>query len=366
MKSAAVELELPDAAWHRRVRRAVLNWFPRHGRKLPWREELSAYRVWVSEIMLQQTQVSTVERYFARFIATFPDVRSLAAADEADVLKQWEGLGYYRRARSMHAAAREVVARFGGELPRDVEQLQSLPGVGRYTAGAIVSIAWDQPAPIVEANTLRLLSRLVGLDVPAQSGIGQRALWRVATGLLGPSRSRDLTLGLMDVGSTVCTPREPDCERCPLRVECRARATGSQDSIPVAAGGVSVTPLQQTAVVVERRGRVLLVQRQPGEWWSGLWDFPRYDRADQEALRQRIAEELGLRVTWGEAFMELRHAVTRYRISVDCHRVRATGGRLSSERPAQWCAVSDLDRWPLTAPARRIARRLTDSSPRAS
>src|SRR5262249_34111203 len=204
------------------LRRRLLTWYATHRRDLPWRRSRDPYLVWISEIMLQQTQVATVRDYFERFMRTYPDVESLAAADETDVLRLWEGLGYYRRARQLHAAAKKVVAEFGDEFPSNPDALQKLPGIGRYTAGAIASIAFDRRAAILEANTIRLLSRLIAYRGNPHSQVGQRPLWRVAEEILPQARVAEFNQALMEVGSLICTPSEPKCPECPLSVVCAA------------------------------------------------------------------------------------------------------------------------------------------------
>ncbi|GAG10844.1 unnamed protein product, partial [marine sediment metagenome] len=220
------------AAEKQRLRRRLLAWYVKHERDLPWRRSSDPYRVWLSEVMLQQTQVATVRDYFRRFVREFPTVHKLAAADEQEVLRLWEGLGYYRRARQLHAAAQQVVAEHGGRFPQEVRELQRLPGVGRYTAGAIASIAFDRRAPILEANTIRLLSRLTGYRDDPLKAAGQRLLWATAEEILPTKHVARFNQALMELGSLVCTPNEPKCDACPLASLCAANAAGLQKQIP--------------------------------------------------------------------------------------------------------------------------------------
>jgi A/G-specific adenine glycosylase len=226
--------------------------------------------------MLQQTTVAAVRPYFERFLARFPTVADLAAAPLDDVLRLWEGLGYYSRARNLHRAAQELVTRFAGEWPSTVKELRSLPGIGRYTAGAIVSFAFDRPAPIVEANTLRLYSRLLGYEADPRSTAGQRVLWEFAERLVPARAPGDFNQALIDLGATVCTPVEPQCDACPLKSCCRAFAVNRQSQIPPPPTRPAVTELTEVAVVVRMKKQVLLRRCQPGERWAGLWDFPRF------------------------------------------------------------------------------------------
>jgi A/G-specific adenine glycosylase len=346
------------------LRRRLLQWYRAHARELPWRKSRDPYRVWISEVMLQQTQVATVREYFARFVEALPDVHSLAAADEQTVLRLWEGLGYYRRARQLHAAAKEIVAHHGGQFPRDVVALQNLPGIGRYTAGAIASIAFGQRAPILEANTIRLLSRLIGYRDDPLRAAGQRTLWQVAEAILPQKNVAEFNQALMEVGSLVCTPSEPNCHECPLWCLCAARAAGLQHEIPHPKVRAATTELHEAAVVVLRNGRVLMRQCGGRERWAGLWDFPRFAiEADgplfaQEEIVAKLFLQTGVKCAPGPLLKTLKHGVTRYRITLDCYeaayvsgRARSTGGSL-----VRWARPKDLSDLPLSTTGRKIAR----------
>jgi A/G-specific adenine glycosylase len=355
------------------MRRALLRWYTRHGRPLPWRGETDAYRVWVREIMLQQTTVTAVKPYLERFTAAFPTVQALAAANEADVLKLWEGLGYYSRARNLHRAARRIVEGHDGSVPDNVETLQSLPGIGRYTAGAIASFAYGRREPIVEANTLRLYARLLGLLDDPRSRSGQEALWSFAATILPRSRSGRFNQALMDLGATVCTPVDPQCEACPLRRYCRACELGLQSEVPRPRQRAAITELTEAALIVEKSGRFLLRRRASGEWWAGLWDFPRIPvsasaSADTvlnlEPLRRQLRADLknstGVSASIGPLLTELRHSVTRYRIRLLCFKATCGGGRLVRGSGLEWVSRANLAGKPLTSPARRLVRQLWD------
>ncbi len=211
----------------------LLAWYAKHKRDLPWRRDThDPYRVWISEIMLQQTQVATVIPYYKRFLARFPNVRALANAKLDDVLKAWEGAGYYARARNLHLAAREIVARFGGQLPSTVDELLTLPGIGRYTAGAIASIAFKRDAPVVDGNVTRVLCRCFNIQHDPKSAATQKELWHLAEILLPRGCAADFNQGLMELGATICTPRNPQCNVCPINRACVARRLGRQDKLP--------------------------------------------------------------------------------------------------------------------------------------
>jgi len=338
------------------VVRALLAWYGRARRDLPWRRSQDPYRVWVSEIMLQQTQVERVVDFYIRFLERFPTVAALAAAAEHDVLRLWEGLGYYRRARQLHAAAKTIVADHAGEFPRTVAGLRSLPGIGRYTAGAIASIAFDLPEPIVEANSRRVIARLAGHAAPLGTAAGDEPIWELAAGLVPKQHPGRFNQALMDVGALVCTPVQPLCGTCPLADQCAARRTNRVAEIPMKATRRAVEELHETAVVVRRAGRVLVVQRGPGEWWEGLWDFPRVPGAARGARRGIERSELlgGLACDAASRLDTITHTVTHHRITLDV--VSCTAGRGGRASPGRrWVTATALASLAMTSPGRRIA-----------
>jgi len=323
----------------------LVAWYARARRDLPGRRSRDPYRVWVSEIMLQQTQVERVKVYFTRFIAAFPSVRALAAADEDDVLRLWEGLGYYRRARQLHAAAKQIVAKHRGRFPQTLEGLQSLPGIGRYTAGAILSIAFDERAPIVEANSRRVIARLFGhaarLDAPG----GDAPIWEIAERLVPAESPGAFNQALMDLGSLVCTPDRPLCTTCPLARLCVAHRTRRTATIPARAARKQAKDIREIAVVVRRGDRVLVERRGEGEWWSGLWDFPR--AASPKAL---AAFGPGKRRKLGR----IAHTVTHHKISLEVVEIAVPRTRRTAANRA-WVPVGKLATLAMSAPGRRIA-----------
>ena len=343
MRSAAAPPSPP-----RPVAAQLLAWYRRHRRDLPWRASREPYGVWVSEIMLQQTQVERVREFFTRFIQRFPDVAALARAPERAVLKHWEGLGYYRRARQLHAAAKRIVAEHGGEFPRTAAGLRGLPGIGRYTAGAIASIAFSEPEPVVEANSRRVIARLVGHAQPV-GGAGDEPLWRIAAGLLPPRDPGLFNQALMDLGAMVCTVTQPRCDRCPLAATCVARATGRVAEIPVLPRQRAVKQMRETALVLRRGARVIVEQRGAGEWWEGLWDFPRAAAGEQQRIGDR---QLGTVV----------YTVTHHRVT--CRAVERRLARVpATTTPRRLVSLAALDRLAMTAPGRRIARLLVAHEP---
>jgi A/G-specific adenine glycosylase len=353
-----------DAKDKQSFRRRLLAWYGQHARDLPWRRSTDPYRVWLSEVMLQQTTVAMAAPHFERFTKALPTVNRLADADESQVLRLWEGLGYYRRARALHAAARVIVAEHGGELPRDVATLMRLPGIGRYTAGAIVSQAFDIPAPILEANTVRLFSRLVGYRGEPTKGEGQRLLWRTAEELLPRKGAARFNQALMELGSLVCTPAAPKCDACPVAMHCAALKLGLQREIPLAAAKLKPIAVREAAVVVSKNGAVLLRQCGAGERWAGLWDFPRFRVEGEgpmfvrEELVAGVREQTGVHIKPGGLVHTLKHGVTRYRITLDCYEAGYAGGRVASTkaRPVRWTPMAALAELPLSVTGRRLVQ----------
>lgn len=334
--------------------------------------------------MLQQTTVATVIPYFEKFTQRFPDVKTLAQAEEEEVLRFWEGLGYYSRARNIHKAAQVIVASLNGEFPADVQQLMTLPGIGRYTAGAIASFAFDLPAPIVEANTLRLYSRLLAYAQDPRKSLGQKTLWAFARHLLPATKVGDFNQSLMDLGSLVCSPKEPNCVECPLQADCRAFKSGLQHEIPMLEKRPQVTQIVEVSVAVECGGRYLLRQNPEGQWWAGLWDFVRFPFSEIQAtlpeqgfesgstlpldllgaIESYVIDTTGLpEVSIDRLVSQIRHSVTRYRIRLQCF-VATTNAMtlqeapIGQQRPAQWVTAAEFDNIPLSMTGRLFARKL--------
>jgi A/G-specific adenine glycosylase len=347
--------------------RRLIGWFDRSARDLPWRGTSDLYAIWVSEVMLQQTQVATVIPYYEEFLRQFPDVAALASASEERVLRLWEGLGYYRRARQLHAAARQVMAEHRGHFPTDYEAVRSLPGIGRYTAGAVLSIGLGARLPIIEANSIRVLSRLSLLRENPQSVAGQRQLWLLAEQLLPPRRVGTFNQALMELGSLVCTPKAPACEQCPISMHCRACALGLQDQIPTPAARTNYEDVAEVAVVIRRRGEVLVRKCQPGERWAGLWDFPRF--AANGDIGASVAALVGVRIATPQHLATLKHGVTRFRITLDVYgaqHLRPAGQRSRPQKNSdvQWIAPRQLADVPLSVTGRKIAQLLLPAATR--
>jgi len=350
-----------QATWRAGVRRRLLAWFAEHARTLPWRGTDDRYRVWLSEIMLQQTQVVTVIPYFERFVKRFPTVNDLAEADEATVMQLWEGLGYYRRARQLHAAAKVVAEQHGGVFPNDYDAVLALPGIGRYTAGAILSIASGQRLPIVEANTQRLYSRLIASTTHPSEKEAANLLWEFAAAILPRSGSGTLNQAAMELGALLCTPQQPKCLLCPLRSDCAAHAQGIETKIPGKVKRIAYEQRAEFAVLVrDRLAPKYFVYRVPaGERWAGLWDFPRFGppaaQSIDDAVR-RAGERFGLVIELGKKAKTIRHGVTKYRITLEAFHALADATPESDDH--RWLSPEELKALPLSVTGRKLALEL--------
>ncbi len=378
-----------DSRQRQAFRRRLRAWYAENGRHLPWRESRNAYRVWISEIMLQQTTVAAVVPYFERFMRRFPTVKELASASLDDVLRLWEGLGYYSRARNIHKAA-ILLAEQDGCFPEEPDELEKLPGIGRYTAAAIASFAFGKSAGIVEANTLRLYCRLIGYRGNPRSKEALTRLWAFADEIVPRHNVGAFNQALMDLGATLCRPRDPDCPVCPVRQHCAAFEEGSQDAIPAPKSRPAITYLTDVCLVVENQGRYLVRKRPEGELWAGLWDFPRFNidvrttssrvgghsksermnkrKKDSASFRltpsqlseleHRLNELTGVRVRVGEQLAEIQHAVTRYQVRLIGLRTRFESGRLKRVSGLKWVRKEELAELALTGPVRKLCKHL--------
>ena len=345
------------------------------------------YRIWLSEIMLQQTTVAAVVPYFQRFTAKFPDIQALASADVDDVLKLWEGLGYYSRARNLHKAAMAIQLHHGGVFPSDLVTLQQLPGVGRYTAGAIASFAFDQPAPIVEANTERLYARLMALTDDVRSTANQRSLWDFATTVVPAARPGDFNQAVMDIGSQICRPQLPNCEQCPLMTCCAAFSLGKQNELPHRKPRTAITEIDEVCVVIRRNEKYLLRRRTEQERWAGMWDFVRFEIDESELdqlpfaalrkrkgktktserslfasssrllpanIRHRIKAQIGSTVGEVVAGTEFTYSVTRYRVRLLGFLCDGTAPKSSMADDRQWFTMQEIGDLPLSKTGRQV------------
>ena len=343
---------LPDGG----IAERLLDWFDRHGRHdLPWQHPRTPYRVWLSEIMLQQTQVSVVIGYFQRFVAALPDLPALAAAPLDQALALWSGLGYYARARNLHAAARICVERHDGELPQDLDALMTLPGIGRSTAGAILSQAWGERAPVLDGNVKRVLCRLQAIEGWPGSTAIEKRLWTLAQSLLPEARMADYTQALMDLGATVCTRANPDCDACPLRGTCRARRQGRAAELPTPRPGKRL-PLREAHMLILRdgEGRVLLERRLPVGLWAALWSLP--EQPDLEHARAWFTRHFRSGFGNAQPLEPLLHGFSHYRLKIQPLLIVVNRPRdaIADNDGMRWATLSELSGLGLPAPVRKL------------
>jgi A/G-specific adenine glycosylase len=340
----------------------VLGWFARHGRTdLPWQLDPTPYRVWVSEIMLQQTQVTTVIPYYQRFMARFPDVVALAAAELDQVLHHWSGLGYYARARNLHAAAHIIRDRHAGRFPEDLDELLALPGIGRSTAGAILALAAGQRHPILDGNVKRVLARFHAIEGwPGQAAV-QKALWALAEQYTPETQVAAYTQAMMDLGATVCTRARPACGRCPLQADCAARAGGCPTDYPSPRPRKSL-PLRKTRMLLLRNaaGEVLLEKRPPAGIWGGLWSFP--ELAAGDGLGDGCIERLGCDVQLVGEWRAIRHSFSHFRLQITpvLATTRAGPAGVMEGRERLWYKPDSRDELGFAAPVERLLQRINE------
>jgi A/G-specific adenine glycosylase len=340
------------------LRRTLLAWYDRNRRDLPWRRTEDPYRIWVSEVMLQQTTVKTVLPYYEAFLKRFPTVVALAEEPEDEVLAAWSGLGYYHRARNLHRGAQHLAERHGGRFPRTLETALGVPGVGLYTASAVLSIAYDVPLPVVDGNVRRVLARLLALRGPAFRKDGP--YYNRAEELLDPRRPGDWNQAVMELGATICLPRNPACPACPLRQRCLARARGLVDELPESRARRAPVDVTVAAALVERDGRVLLVRRPEGRLMGRMWEVPQTSLESHglRDLARELEERHGLALTPGPLVARGRHAITFRRIRLEAYRAR-----LRREPPADaerflWATPAEIAALPVSSLTRKVLRGL--------
>lgn len=342
----------------------LLAWYAVHARELPWRGHPDPYAVWVSEIMLQQTRVETVIPYFHRWMERFPTVAALADASEQDVLQAWEGLGYYSRARNLHRAARAVMEQYGGSLPTDRAQLEKLPGIGKYTAGAVASIAFGQDAAALDGNIRRVLARVFNVTLPARSNGGEKRLWELARQTLPPGRAGDYNQALMDLGATICIPQNPLCLICPVSELCQARALGVQNELPVLEAKSVAPHYTVTAAIIHRSGLVLIARRPSNGLLGGMWEFPggKVEPGEElpDGLSREIREELGAEIAVEDAFGVYQHAYTHFKVTLHAFFCRLVDGEPQPLEASElrWVSTGELSQFPMGKIDRQIARNL--------
>jgi A/G-specific adenine glycosylase len=342
------------------LRRSLLRWFDRARRPMPWRDDPEPYKVWISEIMLQQTQVATVTPYFERFMARFPSVADLASADLQDVLKIWQGLGYYSRARNLHQAAVRVIEERDGLLPRLSSEWQALPGIGPYAAGAIASISFGEVVPAVDGNVVRVFARLLGIRKDSTLPAVRRELTAEVTRCIAPRRAGAFNQALMELGALVCKPRNPTCQSCPLQRWCVAHAKGLTATLPVRPTRKPVPHVDVAACVIRRGPRILIARRRPDQMLGGLWEFPGGKQEPGETLEQtavrEIDEEIGIQIRVRRKLGAIPHAFSHFKMTLHVFACTPVKGRARAVTvdAVKWVALPELRNYPFPAADQKI------------
>ncbi len=352
----------------------LLSWFRETNRDLPWRKTYNPYHVWISEIMLQQTQMERGVGYFLRWIERFPGVADVAEADEQEILKHWEGLGYYARARNLHKAAKLLVKEFHGEVPCDVEQLLLLPGVGSYTAAAIASVAGNRDVPVVDANVCRLFSRIFNIDQPVKSSGVQKRIHLLTKELLPKGKARQFNQALMDLGGLICTPKNPRCPDCPIRKYCIADKSGVVASRPVQQRPKKTINIYRVAGIIRWDGKVYIQKRAQNDVWGGLWEFPggevdrnKTNHSDAMMVSQVVFDDCGLDVAVGDFLCSVQHQYTHHKITLDCYLCDLRSGshpvpELNKAVDFRWVALEEFAEYGFPAGARKVIEFIKSNS----
>ena len=349
----------------RAISDGILSWYASHKRDLPWRNTKDPYFVWVSEVMLQQTQVDTVIPYYNRFLKQFPSIEALAKASLQEVLKAWENMGYYARARHLHAAAQEVVKRMGGKVPNTWDELIGLPGIGTYTASAILSFAFDKRLATVDGNAQRVLCRLYAIQAPIDQSTTQTKIHNLAAKIIPSNDPASFNHGIMELGATICKPRNPLCHTCPVGDLCLAFQKGLQEVLPIMRKRKPLPHKEMTAAVIrDNRGRLLIVQRPNKGLLGGLWKFPGGERGPdetlQQGLRRCVREELGIGVNVRKALTSVDHAYTHFRITLHAFRCAGRNGKPTAIGcdNYEWVKPDRLDDFPFSRADRKVIEAL--------
>jgi len=345
----------PDAVAER-----LLKWYGREGRELPWRQIRDPYLIWLSEIMLQQTTVAAVIEYYQRFLKSFPSVEHLASAPLEAVIDLWAGLGYYARARNLHAAAKLVVEEFGGSFPQSLAELQQLPGVGRSTAGAISALAFEQRAPILDGNVRRILCRLFALQQPPRSAVAEKQLWLWAERLTPQLRVHDYTQAIMDLGAMICVPRKPICEQCPLRELCLARQLGLEQQLPLKQKSKPVPTRHEVALLLEKAGSYLVRRRPASGLLGGLWEFPTISVVEGDSAEQKVRLLMNDFAVRGELqpLGSINHIYSHFRLELQLYRLSIVDLSQVGEGGNDWCCFEELSQLALHGAHKKALKKL--------
>jgi len=346
------------------ITKAMLNWYRNNSRDLPWRRTHDPYKIWVSEIMLQQTQVDTVISYYERWMETFPTIRHLAKAPLEKVLKAWEGLGYYSRARSLHKAAQHVVSELNERIPRIKKELIALPGIGAYTAGAILSIAFNQAEPVVDGNVVRVLSRLFRIERDVQDPKTIAMIWDCADQLVPDKYPGDFNQSLMDLGAMICLPKKPQCLLCPIASFCQAKASGAQEQLPIKTKKTKVQSLEKIVALVEDKGKLLIRQRPSSGLLGGLWEFPETVRKGNEnikkALRRAVKEQHHLDIEFTGELPAIKHLYTHRHVTFLPYYLKSGAPKKIPRQTSsvKWVTLESLKRYPISVAHQKIVKAL--------
>ena len=350
-----------NSASLRKLQQQLLRWFDHNQRPLPWRQDRDPYRIWLSEVMLQQTTVAAVGPYFERFLKRFPTLQSLAESREDEVLKLWEGLGYYRRAKHLHQAAQTIWEKHPEAFPDDVEVWRELPGIGPYLLGAILSQAFDQKLPIVEANSLRVLSRWFAYRDDPREGPGKKWVWAAAEAVLPEQRVGDFNQALMELGSQTCKIENPNCSECPAKKWCLAHKLKLQNEIPVPPRAKKIQAINELAVVIRRGDKILLVQRKTDEKrWANLWEVPHFELQASNSTEAIIQQRTGVTIELGSELLVIKHSVTRFQITMSCLEAKWISGEFGSTDYAtgEWVSPDRFADFAVSSPQRILLNEL--------
>jgi len=351
------------------IRKKLIDWYRKNKRDLPWRKSMDPYAIWISEAMLQQTQVATVIPYFHRFLRQFPDIHSLAGADQESVLKAWEGMGYYARARNLHRAAMEIVDHHQGKIPSSFTQLKKLPGVGDYIAAAVASIAFQKPCPVVDGNVKRVLSRFFLIDTPVNDASAHKVYYQHAVRFLD-IHSKDhqgiFNQAIMELGALICRPRNADCIHCPVASFCRAYTQNLIQQFPMRHTKRKPPEYQVSAAVLRKNGKILITRRKPEGHLGGLWEFPggkvRENETPEQACVREIKEEVNLDISVDSFLARIKHAYTHFKIKMDIFNCTYVSGDLKLNGPVdyRWVSADELKQFPFPGADRKFMHLLNE------
>lgn len=339
----------------RHFQKDLIGWYKKNQRRLPWRQTTDPYHIWVSEVMLQQTQVNKVLQYYSNFIRQYPDVQALATTDLQQVLKSWELLGYYARARHLHQAAQIVVEKFEGYVPSNYSQFRQLPGVGDYIAAAVTSLAFNKPYPVVDGNVKRMLARLFTINSPVNRSSSSQIFQQAVRHLFAKKNPAQFNQAMMELGALLCRPRQPQCDKCPVKIYCRAHATNKQHKFPTKVKRNEIPRHHITIAVIRKDGRLLITQRAPAGLLGGLWEFPGGKMKKGEsaiaALRREIKEEVNIQIKIDEHLTRIKHAYSHFEIVMEVFLATYLSGtiKLRGAVDYRWISLSDIDKYPFPA-----------------